>query len=314
MKSDETLALLTRENPVHEPDLSGPHTVDAQALKDQILLHESTRARSGTGRRPRSLALRLAAVGAAAAATVAAVLTIGSPSRGPGVENASAAFKKAAALTAASAERSGTAIVRITHDGEVWAGMTIRWHGEDLSLSRGEPQRRGHAGSQFLLVDGAMYGIEDGEWVNFGSPESIDPGSGTTPAEYLVAVRQDVGGATLRRVTQGMTGLTTSELDDGSTVYSGSVAAGLIARESGFKEGQAIRVLPFGYVAHDEAADPAAPLDVAVTVGADGIVREITVTWGTWMYSVAYSGLGETPAPVAPENARDLLRERLAVD
>jgi len=32
------------------------------------------------------------------------------------------------------------------------------------------------------------------------------------------------------------------------------------------------------------------------------------------MYSVAYSGLGETPAPIAPENARDLLRERLAVD
>ncbi|NUT56535.1 MAG: hypothetical protein HOQ03_11220 [Thermoleophilia bacterium] len=31
--------------------------------------------------------------------------------------------------------------------------------------------------------------------------ESIDPGSGTTPAEYLVAVREDVGGATLRRLT-----------------------------------------------------------------------------------------------------------------
>jgi hypothetical protein len=50
--------------------------------------------------------------------------------------------------------------------------------------------------------------------------------------------------------------------------------------ESGFKEGHPIRVLPFGYVAHDEAADPAAPLDVDVTVGADGVVREIAVTWG----------------------------------
>jgi hypothetical protein len=70
-------------------------------------------------------------------------------------------------------------------------------------------------------------------------------------------------------------------------------------------------VLPFGYVAHDEAADPAAPLDAAVTVGSDGIVREINVTWGAspsvWTYTVAYSNLGATLAPVAPANARPLL-------
>ena len=95
-----------------------------------------------------------------------------------------------------------------------------------------------------------------------------------------------------------MTGLSTRRVGDGSTVYSGAVAAGLIARESGFKEGQSIRVLPFGYVAHDEAANPAAPLHAAVTVSADGIVREITVTWGAsasaWIYTVTYSGLGAT--------------------
>jgi hypothetical protein len=49
---------------------------------------------------------------------------------------------------------------------------------------------------------------------------------------------------------------------------------------------------------------------VAVTVGTDGTVRELTVTWGTgasrWSYSVAYSGLGTTPAPVAPADARPL--------
>ena len=131
-------------------------------------------------------------------------------------------------------------------------------------------------------------------------------------------MREDVGGATLRRITGGMTGLTTRELADGSTVYSGTVAAGLIARETGFKEGRPLRVLPFGYVAHDEAADPAAPLDVAVTVGPDGIVREIAVTWGTsasaWTYTVAYSDLGATPAPVAPAKARDLLKERMPAE
>ena len=59
-----------------------------------------------------------------------------------------------------------------------------------------------------------------------GSPKNIDPDSGTTPDEYLAAVRDDVGGAALRRITNGMTGLTTRTLGDGSTVYSGAVRPG----------------------------------------------------------------------------------------
>jgi hypothetical protein len=118
-------------------------------------------------------------------------------------------------------------------------------------------------------------------------------------------VREDVGGATLRRITRAVTGLTTRRLADGSIVYSGSVPGRVIARETGFKEGQAIRVLPFGYVAH-EAADPASPLQVAVTVGADDVVRQIAVGWGTWTYTVSYRDLGATPAPIASSDARSL--------
>jgi hypothetical protein len=125
------------------------------------------------------------------------------------------------------------------------------------------------------VVDGLVHAVEGGRWLEMGSPKNIDPDSGTTPGEYLSAARDDVGGTTLRRITNGMTGLTTRTLGDGSTVYSGAVPAGLIARETGFKEGQPIRVFPFGYVAHDEAANPAALLDTSVTVGADGVVREI---------------------------------------
>ncbi len=242
-----------------------------------------------------------------AAAAMTALWTIGSP----GAEDATAAVKRAATLSAASAERSGTAVVRITHDGELWAGTTIRWHGADLAVRSDAPQRHGRPGSKLLVVDGTVYGVEPGRgWVVQGKPENIDPGSGTTPDEYLAAVREDVGGVTLRRITGGMTGLSKRSLDDGSTVYSGTVAAGAIARETGFKEGQAIRVFPFGYVAHDEAANPSALLDSAVRVGANGAVREIIVSWGTWRYTVTYSGLGATPALVAPANARPL-RERM---
>ena len=247
----------------------------------------------------------------AVAAAVVSFLALGSSGRGP-VESAAAAIRKAVNISAASAEHSGTAVVRITHDRELWAGRTIRWHGADLALTGQDRGRQGRPGAQLLLVGGLMYGIDkrDGGWVELGPPESIDPGSGTTPAQYLAAVREDVGGATLRRITSAMAEPATHRLDDGSTVYSGTVVAGLIARETGFKGGQRIRVLPFGYVAHDEAANPASPVGVAVTVGADGIVRKLTVNWGTgasaWVYTVAYSGLGATPAPIAPVHARRL--------
>jgi hypothetical protein len=260
--------------------------------------------------RPRRRRLVRASVGSAAlaaAAGAAVFLTIGSPS-GPTVNDAAAAMRNAARLSAASAEQSGTAVVRITHDGELWAGSTLRWNGDDVAVSRDAPSRKG---AHLLVVDGTLYGpAGDGGWLKLGDPASIDPDSGTTPAEYLAAVREDVGGVTLRRLTGGMTGLTTRRLDDGSTVYGGTVAAGLVARETGFKEGQALRVLPFGFVAHDEAADPSSPLKAAVTVGAGGVVHEIAVSWGTWRYAVTYSGLGATAAPKAPAHAKSLRQLR----
>ena len=87
----------------------------------------------------------------------------------------------------------------------------------------------------------------------------------------------------------------------------------MITRETSFKEGEAIRVLPFGYVAHGEAANPAAPLATTVTVGPDGIVRELAVNWGTGTYVVAYSKLGEAQPIRAPANAVPLREWRKLV-
>jgi hypothetical protein len=310
MTTSDSLQALRRTNPRAKADFAQSVEAAAGAVLAQI--QADARVPATTSRPRRRLIISAAGAALATAAAVAAFLTVGSP-EGPGVENAAAAFRKAATVTAASAERSGTAVVRITHGGELWAGTTIRWNGDDLALMSDAPRRGRKPGSEFLVVDGMMYGIEDGRWVELGSPKSIDPGSGTTPDEYLAALRQDVGGVTLRRITSGMTGLTPRRLEDGSTVYSGSVAAGLIARETGFKEGQAIRVLPFGFVAHDEAADAANPLDTAVTVGADGVVRDIAFAWGSgdsaWRYTVTYRRLGATSPPLAPANAKPLSRK-----
>jgi hypothetical protein len=303
----DALETLRRANPRAESGFTQTVDVTAERLRAELL--------TATPQRKRRLVPLSAAGALLAAGAVVAALTFGSPSGGPGVENAAAEVKKAASVTASSAEHSGTAVVRMTHNGQLWAGKTVRWNAADMSITEDTPGRGGRPGGELRVVDRMLYApdLEGDGWVVLGRPENIDPDSGTTPDEQLAAVREDVGGMTLRRIIGGLSGLTTDRLDDGSTVYRGTIAAGQIARESGFKEGQAIRVLPFGYVAHDEAADPAAPLDTAVTVGADGIVREIAVTWGTaasaWTYTVTYSDLGTTAAPVAPPNARPLKRK-----
>ena len=313
MSTSESIRALRRANPRESEAFAESVEAAADVVLAQIAAAPPS-ARSGSRR-----LLRISAAGVAVAAAVAAVLrTVVSPGSGPGVENAAGSFKIADTLTAASAERSGTADVRITHGGELWAGASIRWNGDDLVVARQAPQRNlprpRKVGDELRVVDGMMYAPhpEGSGWVELGPPSSIDPDSGTTPAELLAAVREDVGGVTLRRVQRAMTGLTSSAGADGATVYRGLVASGVVARETGFKEGEHIRVLPFGYVAHDEAANAAAPLRTAVTVGADGVVRELALTWGSgdsvWRYTVTYSGLGATPAPVAPANAEPLRR------
>jgi hypothetical protein len=153
------------------------------------------RGQGGGRSRPRRGLVRVGAVGAslAVAAAMAVVLTVGSPVGGPEVANAAAAVRKAATVTAASAERSGTALLRITRNGELWAGTTVRWHDGDVAVARDGSRRPGKAGSRFLVVDGTLYGVDpaDGGWVVLGNPDSLDPASGTTPEEYLAAVRAD---------------------------------------------------------------------------------------------------------------------------
>jgi hypothetical protein len=307
MSTSEGFRALRRANPRH----SATFAESIESVAGEVRARVATSPEVVPGFRPRRRFIGVSAAAAAVAvAGLVAFLTIGSPGGGPGVENATAAVERAATVTARSAEQSGTAVVRITHDGEFWAGKTVRWNGADVAIAEAaHPARPG--AREIRVVDGKLYGPNaDGSWLMLGSPSSIDPDSGTTPAEYLAAVREDVGGATLRRFTRGMTGLTTSRLADGSSVYTGTVPAGAIARETGFKEGQHIRVLPFGYVAHDEAENPQGLLDTALTIGPGGVVHEIAVTWGTWRYTVTYSDLGATPAPAAPADARSLLELR----
>jgi hypothetical protein len=327
MSRSDTFNELRRVNPASRPGFERSVEAAGQEVRARIVTSSAARSDARLTRpRSRPVLLRgghrgLRATGAVlvAAATVAAFVVIGGLGGGGGVQSASAAVRDAAQATATSGASSGTAVVEITYGGELWAGKTVRWHGGDLAVidsyaadsfsGGGIPSSARGARFELRVVDGMMYGPgPEGGWVELGSPDSIDADSGTTPDEYLAVIQADVTGETLGTITAGMTGLTTEQLGDGSTVYLGTVRAGLVAPETGFKEGQHIRVFPFGYVAHDEAADPNAPLDAAVTVSADGLIGELAVEWGSgqsaWTYTVTYTDLGATSPIEAPNNAQ----------
>jgi hypothetical protein len=174
MNPSQSFEALRRANPRATASVAQSVDALAEVVRTQI---GATPVREPRPRR-RLLGVSLAGVSLAAVAVLAVFLTVGSPGGGPGVENATAAFKKAATVTAASAERSGTAVVRINHNGRLWAGTTVRWHGENMALSRSVPRRLTRPGTELPVVGGMMYGVEDGRWVELGSPDSIDPAAG----------------------------------------------------------------------------------------------------------------------------------------
>lgn len=297
MNGSDTIAALRRANPRYQPGF-------AERTRTVGTLPTPTHV-SPRGRRP----LRLGVAAFVTAAATVVVLVVASPFGSSPISPA-AAMQQAASATAVAADASGTVTVRIDKDGALWSSKTVRWSGGDVSITAGEPTPS--SGGELRLVGGMMYAQEEpGVWIELGPPGSVDPDSGTTPTEYLWTVKEDAGGATFERITGAMTDLSTSAADDGATVYSGTVPAGVLARETGFKEGSAIRVLPYGYVAHDAAADAAAPIAVRITVGADGTIGEIVAEWGggsAWTYRLTFTGLGSTPPPSVPADVRPLRR------
>jgi hypothetical protein len=319
MNGTDSLDALRRANPRNQPGftrMAGDLTRSAGNLPlagQDAPSRRRVRLSPHPRRRWPVIGIPAAAASGVVAVVVAAVLTAGSPTGSPTLSPA-AAMGQAATTSAQAAEQSGTVSIEVTQDGELWGARTVRWNGSDISVTHADPGRAGRG--DLLVVDGTLYGPDpetpDG-WFELGSPASIDPDSGTTPDEYLATVRADAGGDTVRRITGAMTGLTTSPGDDGSVVYRGTVPASVLAPETGTKEGVPIRVLPYGYVAHDDADNPDAPIEVRITVRADDTIGEIHASWGggsSWSYRLRFSDLGSTPAPTAPANARSLCVER----
>ena len=66
-------------------------------------------------------------------------------------------------------------------------------------------------------------------------------------------------------------------------------------------------MLPFGNVAHGDAANPNALIDISISVRPDGTIGEIHATWGgdsSWSYRLIYRDLGSTAPLEKPANVQ----------
>lgn len=121
MTTSDSLQALRRANPRAQEDFRESVDSAARAVRVELAAADAPVARSRDRHAPSRRFLGLsAAAGLVAVAAAVAFLTVASPGGGPGVEDASAAVRTAAAVTAGAAERSGTAVVHMTRDGETW--------------------------------------------------------------------------------------------------------------------------------------------------------------------------------------------------
>src|SRR5262245_2698977 len=120
----------------------------AQRVRTEVLAsvaRERVPARARLPRRRVPAWAASVALTAAAGVAVAAVALPGTGSStgptggGTGAQDPAASLRLAAQRTAVASVQSGTATVRLTKDGQSWAGQTVKWNGDDISLVRDEP-------------------------------------------------------------------------------------------------------------------------------------------------------------------------------
>jgi hypothetical protein len=303
-----------------------PGRSSAKARSPQVLPAEPRG--SGVRRaRPtrRLIGLSAGATFAVAAAVVAAVLLLGggNPNLTPSPALAAEAAKKAAVDTTAAA-KSGVIETVLLIDGEAQVMNKISWNGDDLSLLVQNDKQR-----QIRYVDGLYYEtygysvpIATGDsshvdqWIHITSFDN--DGTGTmagsaieqpAPAEWLTAARTDLAGDGLTELVSSAQGYTRAENTDGSVSYSATTTVAAIQSQD-----WSISGLPMANQPSFKVLDTSTPVAVVVTVGADGLIRELKLDWtldlsgeaSVWSYKTAYSQLGTAPAITAPDASRTI--------
>jgi hypothetical protein len=252
---------------------------------------------------PFRLGIRTLAVVVAASAAVLIGLTLTATSP----PSAYAAAKKALAATAAAS--SGTITGTVTHDGSSYTLDTTQWNGNSIAVTPGD-RSAGGPNSALKLIDGAAYVEQpDGTWLHYASETGVGPKVGP----MVELAHDNIEGNTAGQILSLATGLTQATQPDGSTLYTGTIPDSSTDKGTNPNDDLILRIITDLSNGSDNA--PNSPggfhsgLDLKMTVGADGFVRQVSLTskqQGTTTalsspttWTVTYGSLGTT-APIAP--------------
>lgn len=308
MPTDTTFHALRNASPRNQPGFD--EWIDGlEALTKQI-----TASPVPTRRRLARLAARRRVIGLSAAALAAAALVVGLTVTAASPPSAHAAAEKALAVTAAAS--SGTITGTVSHDGSSYTLDTTRWNGDAIAVTPGDRSDFG-PNQALTLIDGTAYVEQaDGTWLHYASESGVGPKIGP----MVELAHDNVAGNTADQILALVTGLTQTTQPDGTTVYSGTIPSSNTDPGVAPTDDTILRIvtnLRTGNEAigpHKKFAPPAGfhgGLHLRMTVGPDGIVRQISLTFqqedtgspatdGSYTWTIGYSQLGSTPPIKAP--------------
>jgi hypothetical protein len=268
-----------------------------------------------TNRRSLRIAIPTLAVLAAASAAIVVGLIVSAASP----SSASAAARRALAATAAAP--SGSLTTTVLHAGVTQTVEGARWNGNDLAYSPEDGPI-----PQLLLIGGGMYvQTSDGSWWHYANAANVGP----KPLGGLAQLAQDtIAGTTPQQILALATGVQTTEQPDGAKVYTGTIPSSSLNPAS-ITGNDAITSMILGAQKRtnmmsgaglsqgDASGGQPGDLQLKMNVGADGLVRQVSVTFqqqgtgssasdGTYTWSVVYSQLGNTAPITPPASSTDL--------
>ena len=311
MPTDTSLHALQNASPRNQPDFD--EWLDRlEALPTQITATSVPDRRRLRRLNPRRRVIGLSAA-AAAALAVAAAAVVGLTLSAASPRSAYAAAQEAVAATTAAS--SGTITGTVSHDGSSNTLDTTQWNGDSIAVTRGNRSAFG-PGQALTLIDGAAYVEQaDGTWLHYSSESGVGPKVGG----MVQLAHDNVAGNAADQILSVATGLTQSSQPDGTTVYSGTIP-NLNNDAGGSPTDDTILRIITNLRTGNDAIGPHKwdgpvgfhnGLQLQMTVGPDGLVRQISLTYqqqdtgapasdGDYTWTVDYSRLGTTPPITAP--------------
>jgi hypothetical protein len=262
----------------------------------------------------RSFRIAIPTLAVLAAATAAIVLGLTVSAASP--SSAFAAARRALAATAAAP--SGTLATTVLHAGVTQTTDVARWNGSDIAFTPGDGPIQ-----QLLLIGGGMYvQTSEGAWLHYADASNVGP----KPLGGLMQLAQDnIAGVATQQILALATNVQRTAQPDGTTLYTGTIPSNSLnpatvpgndAITNMILGAQKRTDMMFGAGA-DATGNQQSDLQLQMSVGGDGLVRQVSVTFqkegtgspaadGTYTWSVTYNQLGNTPPITPPPNSTEV--------